>query len=149
MQIRHAQKGDEAALARLLEQHEHHYGHQAAHGAGDPGAAFLVSPPPGGAVCLVAADASRLLGFAILNPYFPGPALSHGLFLKELYVAAEARSAGVGERLIEGIRSEAERRGCTRVIWTTGEGNSGSQRFYDRLGMRREKKVYYVMDVGG
>ena len=29
---------------------------------------------------------------------------------------------------------------------TTGEGNSGSQRFYDRLGMRREKKVYYAMD---
>ena len=33
------------------------------------------------------------------------------------------------------------------VIWTTGEHNEGSQRFYDRLGMRQEKKVYYVMDV--
>mgnify|MGYP001555976852 CR=1 FL=1 len=33
-----------------------------------------------------------------------------------------------------------------RVIWTTGEQNEGSKRFYDRLGMRREKKVYFVMD---
>jgi RimJ/RimL family protein N-acetyltransferase len=33
------------------------------------------------------------------------------------------------------------------VLWTTGVDNAGSQRFYDRLGMRREKKVYYVMDV--
>ena len=40
----------------------------------------------------------------------------------------------------------AKERGDTRVIWTTGEQNAGSQRFYDRLGMRREKKVYFVMD---
>ncbi|HZP99878.1 MAG TPA: GNAT family N-acetyltransferase [Reyranella sp.] len=147
MQIRHAQKGDEHDLARLLEEHERHYGNDAAHGAGAPGAAFLVAPPHGGPVCLVAEADGRLLGFAILNPYFPGPALSHGLFLKELYIASHARSAGIGERLIEGIREEAGRRGCTRVIWTTGERNKGAQRFYDRLGMRREEKVYYVMDV--
>ena len=146
MQIRHAQKGDENALAHLLEEHEHHYGNPVARGAGTPGAAFLVSPPHGGTICLVAELDGKLLGFAILNPYFPGPNLSHGLFLKELYVAAHARSEGVGERLIDAIREEAQRRGCTRVIWTTNETNAGSQRFYDRLGMRREKKVYYVME---
>jgi hypothetical protein len=48
--------------------------------------------------------------------------------------------------LIEGIRALARERGDTRVLWTTSEGNSGSLRFYDRLDMRREKKVYYVMD---
>lgn len=146
MQIRHAQKGDENALAHLLEEHEHHYGNPVARGAGTPGAAFLVSPPHGGAICLVAELDGKLLGFAILNPYFPGPNLSHGLFLKELYVAAHARSDGVGERLIEAIREEAQRRGCSRVIWTTSESNSGAQRFYDHLGIRREKKVYYVME---
>ena len=53
----------------------------------------------------------------------------------------------MGERLIDAIRAEADRRGCTRVIWTTGERNTGAQRFYDRLGIRRESKVYYVMDI--
>ena len=62
-------------------------------------------------------------------------------------MTATARSTGVGERLIEAIRALGQERGNTRVIWTTGEANSGSQRFYDRLGMRREKKVYYVMDL--
>ncbi len=146
MQIRHARPGDEAQLALLLEDHERHYGNQVADRAGTAGAAFLTAAPPGGTMCLVAERDGRLLGFAILNPYFPAPDLTHGLFLKELYVAGEARSAGVGERLIEGIRALALERGDTRVLWTTGEGNSGSQRFYDRLGMRREKKVYYVMD---
>ena len=146
MQIRHAQKGDEAPLARLLEEHEHHYGNSVPHGAGTPGASFLISPPHGGPVCLVAELEGKLLGFAVLNPYFPGPHLSHGLFLKELYVAAHARSDGVGERLIDAIRELAQERGITRVIWTTGEHNEDAQRFYDRLGMRRMKKVYYVMD---
>jgi GNAT superfamily N-acetyltransferase len=147
MQIRHARTGDEAHLAHLLEDMEHHYGHAVSHGTGLPGASFLVSPSHGGPFCLVAELDGRLVGFAILNPYFPGPALSHGLFLKELYVAAHARSTGVGERLIDAIREEAQQRGCTRVIWTTGEHNKGSQRFYDRLGMRREGKVNYVMDL--
>ena len=35
----------------------------------------------------------------------------------------------------------------TPVLWTTGERNTGAQKLYDRLGMRREKKAYYVMDV--
>ena len=144
MQIRHARRGDEADLAFLLEDHERHYGAEVRPGSGAEGAHFLTA---GGTPCLVADDGERLVGFAILNPYFPAPRLTHGLFLKELYVTAPARSAGVGEQLIEGIRALAKERGDTRVIWTTGEANEGSQRFYDRLGMRREKKVYFVMDI--
>ena len=147
MQVRHAKHGDEAALAVLLEDHERHYGNAVRDGAGAAGAAFLVDPPTGGTLCLVAEGNGGLVGFAILNPYFPAPGLTHGLYLKELYVTQAARSAGVGEKLIEAIRALARKRGDTRVLWTTGETNTGSQRFYDRLGMRREKKVYYVMDV--
>jgi GNAT superfamily N-acetyltransferase len=147
MQIRHAKRGDEAELAALLEDHERHYDQPVAAGAGAAGAAFLVGRPPSGTLCFVAEHGGKLVGFAILNPYFPGPRLTHGLYLKELYVAEAARSAGVGEKLIEAIRELASKRGDARVLWTTGEDNTAAQRFYDRLGMRREKKVYYVMDV--
>jgi GNAT superfamily N-acetyltransferase len=147
MQIRHPKQSDEAELAFLLKDHERHYGQPVADGAGAAGAAFLVDPPSGGTLCLVAEQDGRLVGFAILNPYFPGPRLTHGLYLKELYVTDRARSKGVGEKLIEAIRTLARKHGATRVLWTTGEHNTGAQKFYDRLGMRREKKVYYVMDV--
>jgi hypothetical protein len=40
-----------------------------------------------------------LSGFAILDPCSPASKLTHGLFLKELDVAKDARSAGVGEKL--------------------------------------------------
>jgi ribosomal protein S18 acetylase RimI-like enzyme len=154
MQIRHARPGDEDQLAALLEDHERHYGFPVREGAGAEGAAYLAE---GGTLCLVAdegakkegakEEGTKLVGFAILNPYFPGPRLSHGLYLKELYIAAPARSAGLGEKMIEAIRALAKQRGDTRVLWTTGEDNKDSQRFYDRLGIRREKKVYYVMDT--
>lgn len=146
MQIRLVRRGDETGLAFLLEDHERHYGNPVAAGAGAAGASFLIDAPVGGTACLVAERDGELVGFAILNPYFPAANLSHGLFLKELYVAASARSLGVGEKLIEAIRALARERGATRVIWTTADTNEGSQRFYDRLGMRREGKVYYVMD---
>jgi GNAT superfamily N-acetyltransferase len=144
MQIRHVRPGDETQLAALLEDHEHHYGDPVRPGSGAEGAAFLVK---GGTLCLVAEDGGALVGFAILNAYFPAMGLTHGLFLKELYVAASGRSKGVGERLIETIRALAKERGDTRVIWTTGADNTGAQRFYDRLGVRRIEKVYYAMDI--
>jgi GNAT superfamily N-acetyltransferase len=147
MQIRHAKQGDEAELAWLLEDHERHYGTEIRPGAGAEGAAWLLRQPAGGTLCLVAERDGKLLGFAILNPYFPGPRLTRGLYLKELYVGERARSQGVGEKLIAAIRALARKRGDTRVLWTTGEHNTAAQKFYDRLGMRRENKVYYVMDV--
>jgi GNAT superfamily N-acetyltransferase len=147
MQIRHAKQSDQVELAWLLEDHERHYGSDMPAGTGAEGAVWLLSQPPGSTMCLVAEQAGKLVGFAILNPYFPGPRLTHGLYLKELYVTDGARSKGVGEKLIEAIRALARKRGDTRVLWTTGEHNTGAQKFYDRLGMRREKKVYYVMDV--
>lgn len=144
MQIRPVRPDDEAQLAALLEDHERHYGDPVRPGSGAEGAAFLVQ---GGTLCLVADDAGTLAGFAILNPYFPAMGLTHGLFLKELYVGASARSKGVGEKLIEAIRALAKERGDTRVIWTTGVDNAGAQRLYDRLGVRRIEKIYYAMDI--
>ena len=108
MQIRHARRGDEADLAFLLEDHERHYGAEVRPGAGAEGAEFLTE---GGTLCLVADDGGKLVGFAILNPYFPGPRLTHGLFLKELYVglnrplgrcrrAADRGHPGAGDRSV-------------------------------------------------
>jgi len=147
MQIRHAKPGDEAELAFLLEDNQRHYGYSVSDGDGSALAVELVDPPAGGMLCLVADDGDKLVGFAILNPYFPGAHFTRGLYLKELYITAAARSAGLGVKMIEGIRALAKERGDTRVLWTTTEDNIGAQRFYDRLDMRREKKICYVMDV--
>ena len=62
-------------------------------------------------------------------------------------LAASARIASISFSPTPAERALAQKRGETRVLWTTDEENTGAQRFYDRLGMKRIKKVYYVMDV--
>ena len=45
----------------------------------------------------------------------------------------------------------AAQHGCSRVEWTTDDGNAGAQAFYQTLGLpRRPSKVFYrVEDTGG
>lgn len=122
MQIRHACRGDEAALACLLEKHERHYRAELRPGAGTEEAEFLTG---GGTLCLVAEDGDTLVGFAILNPCFPGPRLTQGLFLKEPYVAAAALRDGYLNL------PEAEQR-CRHEFHGERCRNAGSQRVAER-----------------
>lgn len=147
VQIRLAAPGDLAGLASLLAEHERHYGHEPAAGAAEAGAAWLLSMQPGSPFTLVAGEGDAgLLGFAISSLFFPAARLTKGLFLKELYVSAAARGRGIGAALLDRLAALALQQGCSRIFWTTNPGNDGAQRLYDRLGARREGKVYYVLD---
>ena len=61
------------------------------------------------------------------------------LFLKELFVAPEARGRCVGEALMRGVAREAVARGCGRVRWQVADWNEGGQRFYARLGAEADR----------
>ncbi|MBY8976189.1 GNAT family N-acetyltransferase [Rhodobacteraceae bacterium NNCM2] len=88
--------------------------------------------------------AERAVGFAtyaILHPSVNGGGT---LFLKDLFVLAEARGAGIGRRLLGHLAGIAEARGCARFDWTTETDNPGAQRLYDSLGAKRvAEKIYY------
>jgi ribosomal protein S18 acetylase RimI-like enzyme len=68
----------------------------------------------------------------VLHPYTWGPA--QVCYLEDLYVAPEARGAGVGRRLIEHLVEEGRQRGWARVYWHTREDNADARRLYDRFG---------------
>ena len=57
-------------------------------------------------------------------------------YLEDLFVAADARSSGAGEALIEYVRAWAEQQGATKVYWLTAETNSVARRLYDRVATR-------------
>ena len=57
------------------------------------------------------------------------------IYLQDLYVAPDARGAGLGARLIEAVYADADRRGVTRVHWLTEAGNASARRLYDRVGV--------------
>lgn len=55
-------------------------------------------------------------------------------YLQDLFVEPEARSGGVGRRLIEHVYAHAADHGCPRVYWLTQETNYLGRLLYDRVG---------------
>jgi len=56
------------------------------------------------------------------------------LFLEDLVVDESARSAGVGEALMEALAREGVRRGAMRIEWAVLDWNVNAIRFYRRIG---------------
>jgi GNAT superfamily N-acetyltransferase len=55
-------------------------------------------------------------------------------YLADLFVAPEARRAGVGRALIEAVYRAADAAGAELVYWLTAESNTPARRLYDRIG---------------
>ena len=58
------------------------------------------------------------------------------MYLQDLFVAPEARGAGVGRALIEHVYADAAARGCSRVWWLTHESNTQAMVLYDQVADR-------------
>lgn len=103
-----------------------------------PGTTILVARPADGP------EGRPLLGFAALNAVYPGPSLRRGLFLKELYVAAEVRGAGIGRELLAEAARFARAGGYARLDWTADRSDPGLLGFYRRTGaLEHPEKAFF------
>lgn len=102
---------------------------------------------PGGVDLLVAADPT-IVGFAALGAIFPGPGLKPGLFLKDLFVSAQARRRGIGRRLMQAAARLAVERGFARLDWTADRGDVGLLRFYADLGGTEQPEKVFLRLAG-
>lgn len=100
---------------------------------------------PAGVVVLVAVEPDgTVVGVATLGPVYPGPGLRAGLFLKDLFVAARRRGAGVGTALLREAASLALARGLGRIDWTADRGDAPLLALYRHLGAAEQpEKVFF------
>lgn len=86
---------------------------------------------------LVAADGSRVLGYAYAGPFRPRPAYR---FVVEdsIYVAPDAKGRGIGAALLAALIDEATIMGFRQIIAVIGDGHpqSPSVRLHEKLGFR-------------
>ena len=59
------------------------------------------------------------------------PGVAH---LYAMWVAPDARGAGVGRALVEAVAAWARDRGCDRLVLSVTETNEGAHRFYETCG---------------
>jgi GNAT superfamily N-acetyltransferase len=106
----------------------------------------LFSDPPS-AYALLAWDNGKPIGFAAYSFLWPAVGLTRSLFLKELYVSANARRAGVGKLLMQHLYDIAAKNGCSRVEWVTDTYNRDAQAFCAELGVPvDESKLFYRIE---
>ena len=54
-------------------------------------------------------------------------------YLQDLFVAADARGAGLGRALIEAVAGKAREAGAPRLYWMTHEANGTARALYDAV----------------
>jgi len=74
------------------------------------------------------------VGFALFFHNFSTFVGRAGIYLEDLYVRPEARSHGIGRRLLTWLAATAVSRGCGRLEWAVLNWNEPSIQFYRKLG---------------
>jgi GNAT superfamily N-acetyltransferase len=93
---------------------------------------FRRSPPD--FHCLIAEKGSALVGFLV---YYLVPftyRAKPNLIVKELYIAHQYRSRGIGRQLMKAVAREAQELGCGVIKWWVARWNERGMEFYKRLG---------------
>ncbi len=140
MNIRYFLPSDTSSLVSLFEEMQNYY--KAPCPTPDVIECKLASLLVG--VEIIVAEAAQIVGFAAFSSIYPGPSLTSGLFMKELFVTAEARGASVGKALVRAVARIAVEQGHKRVDWTADRDNPTLLSFYAGLGaLTQQEKVFY------
>jgi GNAT superfamily N-acetyltransferase len=84
--------------------------------------------------CLVVESEGHLLGYASFMMQFSTWDAADYLHLDCLFLREQARNLGIGQELMQHIRSVAISRNCSLIQWQTPDFNHDAIRFYKRLG---------------
>jgi ribosomal protein S18 acetylase RimI-like enzyme len=72
-----------------------------------------------------------VVGTATVAEFEVGPGVAH---LYAMWVAPDARGAGVGRALVEAVVAWARSRSCERLVLSVTETNEGARRLYEACG---------------
>ena len=89
------------------------------------------------AEALIAELDGRGVAFALFHPTFSTWEGRPGIWLEDLYVPAEHRRLGIGQRLLARLARITVERGGTRLAWAALEWNQPALDFYAKLGATR------------
>jgi len=81
---------------------------------------------------VAATPAGEVIGIANYILHENTATLSPVCYLQDLFVAPQARAAGVGKQLIDWLKTAMKERGWSRLYWNTKENNYRARGLYDK-----------------
>ena len=63
------------------------------------------------------------------------------LYLDDLCVDSKFRGQGIGSKLFDYVKKEAEKLSCYEITLNVWEGNDNAKRFYENLGLKPKKTL--------
>jgi GNAT superfamily N-acetyltransferase len=104
----------------------------------------LLDEPEREGVQLIARDESgRAVGFATVYWTWSTTRAARLAVMNDLFVAPDARGAGLARRLIDACADRARAGGAAVLEWQTAPDNTRAQRVYDATGASRSEWVTY------
>ncbi|HRO11503.1 GNAT family N-acetyltransferase [Amaricoccus sp.] len=131
--IRPVRPEDEAAWRRLWRGYLDFYETELPEAVYATSFARLVDPEVGDYHGLLAFQGGEPVGLAHYIFHRSGWQIADVCYLQDLYVAPEARGAGVGRALIEAVYAAADAAGRPNVYWLTQTFNAAARRLYDQV----------------
>ncbi|KGJ77141.1 hypothetical protein GY21_08265 [Cryobacterium roopkundense] len=89
-------------------------------------------------------DDGAFVGLAHYRPVPQTLSATTGLYLDDLFVAADARGAGVGRAIMDFVKRYAKDHNLSRIRLITAADNATAQILYDQVGTRTDWVTYEI-----
>lgn len=97
--------------------------------------------------CLVVEKTDSLIGYATYMKQFSTWDANYYVYMDCLFMREDSRGFGLGEKLMDRIKEEGRKLGCTLIQWQTPEFNKRAMKFYERIGATGKSKERYFLDI--
>lgn len=105
---------------------------------------YLFSATPS-LYCLVVEKGKEIIGYASYMKQFSTWDAAYYIYMDCLFMLDGFRGFSIGEKLIDRIKTEGRKLGCTTIQWQTPYFNRRAMKFYDRVGgLGKSKKRYFL-----
>ena len=97
--------------------------------------------------CLIAEHENQLIGYATYMKQFSTWDCAYYIYMDCLFLSENARSFGIGVKLIDRIKIEGTKLACSHIQWQTPNFNIRAMKFYDRIGASSKSKERYFLTI--
>ena len=102
---------------------------------------FGPHPAFGGFIC---EEAEKPLGYLLHSPNYDVDLACRTLFVIDLWVRPWTRRLGVGRKLMDAAKEQAQRSGAGYLFWSVYKPNVLARRFYDGIGGKAVDDLDYM-----